>query len=101
MPGTIHDDIEIIDAGHGGGTGTSLPAGTTTADDPGSGCRDSAARLLHGDAVGVGRHRDVLHGADQFVYLVRKGLGDDWQRSRCRACCGSIRWCCSPAASPS
>ena len=62
MPGTITDDIEIIDAGHGGGT--DVPAG---GDDDGEGSggsfRDAAARLLHRHSAGACRHHHVLHGA--------------------------------------
>src|SRR5438105_11826538 len=77
MPGTITDDIEIIDAGHGGGT--DVPAGGD-GDPEGSG---------HGLPAIPNRAyftcmQLALAGIVMFFmaltssFLVRKGLGDDW-----------------------
>ena len=75
MPGTLTDDIEIIDAGHGGGTG--VPAG---GDDEGSGSNlPRIPSRTYFTAVQLS-----LAGIIMFFmaltssFLVRKGLGDDW-----------------------
>ncbi len=67
MPGTITDDIEIIDAGHGGGA--DVPAG---GDDDGEASGGGPPRIpqrayFTAIQLGAGRHRHVLHGADQFL----------------------------------
>ena len=77
MPGTLTDDIEIIDAGHGGGT--DVPAG---GDDDGEGSGSNLPRIpsrVYFTAVQLS-----LAGIIMFFmaltssFLVRKGLGDDW-----------------------
>lgn len=76
MPGTITDDLELIDAGHGGGG--EPPAGGD--DDSGSGRRHPRVpeRAYY---TGV---QLALAGIIMFFmaltssFLVRKGLGNDW-----------------------
>src|ERR1700674_3326831 len=77
MPGTIIEDIEIIDAGHGGGTGT--PAGGD--DDNGSpGSRRPVPRRAYFTALQLGLAAIVMFFmALASSYIVRKGLGTDWQ----------------------
>jgi len=79
MPGTIVDDIEIIEAGHGGGTGT--PAG---GDDDGDshGGRRPVPRRAYFTALQLGLAAIVMFFmALASSYIVRKGLGVDWQRA--------------------
>ena len=79
MPGTIVDDIEIIDAGHGGGTGT--PAG---GDDDGgsSGPLRPVPRRAYFTALQLGLAAIVMFFmALASSYIVRKGLSNDWQRT--------------------
>ena len=77
MPGTVTEDIEIIDAGHGGGTGT--PAGGD--DDSGSpGSRRPVPRRAYFTALQLGLAAIVMFFmALASSYIVRKGLGTDWQ----------------------
>src|SRR5580692_6975982 len=77
MPGTIVDDIEIIDAGRGGVPGT--PAGGD--DDSGSsGSRRSVPRRAYFTALQLGLAAIVMFFmALASSYIVRKGLGVDWQ----------------------
>jgi cytochrome c oxidase subunit 3 len=79
MPGTVLDDLEIIDAGHGGGTGT--PAGGD--DDSGrSGGRKPVPRRAYFTALQLGLAAIVMFFmALASSYIVRKGLGNDWQRT--------------------
>src|SRR5579862_3474105 len=79
MPGTVIDDIEIIDSGHAGGTGT--PAGGD--DDSGSsGGRKSVPRRAYFTALQLGLAAIVMFFmALASSYIVRKGLGNDWQRT--------------------
>lgn len=78
MPGTITEDIEIIDAGHGGGNGT--PAGGD--DDSGSsGGRRRVPRRAYFTAMQLGLAAIVMFFmALSSSYIVRKGLGNDWQQ---------------------
>ena len=79
MPGTIVDDVEIIDAGHGGGTPP--PAG---GDDDGdsSGSRRPVPRRAYFTALQLGLAAIVMFFmALASSYIVRKGLGTDWQRA--------------------
>src|SRR6266849_541881 len=79
MPGTIVDDIEIIEAGHGGGTGT--PAG---GDDDGDspGRRRPVPPRAYFTALQLGLAAIVMFFmALASSYIVRKGLGVDWQRA--------------------
>src|SRR6266852_7865053 len=79
MPGTVTEDIEIIDAGHGGGTGT--PAGGD--DDGGSPrARRPVPRRAYFTALQLGLAAIVMFFmALASSYTVRKGLGTDWQRT--------------------
>src|SRR6202140_5720587 len=79
MPGTIIDDVEIIAAGHGGGT--TPPAG---GDDDGdsSGSRRPVPRRAYFTALQLGLAAIVMFFmALASSYIVRKGLGNDWQRT--------------------
>jgi cytochrome c oxidase subunit 3 len=77
MPGTITDDIEIIDAGHGGGT--DVPAGGDGDGDGSGGGLPAIPRRAYYTAIQL-----ALAGIVMFFmaltssFLVRKGLGDDW-----------------------
>ena len=78
MPGTVVDDVEIIDAGHGGGTPP--PAG---GDDDGdsSGASRPIPRRAYFTALQLGLAAIVMFFmALASSYIVRKGLGTDWQR---------------------
>jgi cytochrome c oxidase subunit 3 len=76
MPGAITDDIDIVDAGHGGGG--DIPAGGD--DDSGSGrTGPRVPERAYYTAVQL-----ALAGIIMFFmsltssFLVRKGLGNDW-----------------------
>ena len=78
MPGTITDDIEIIDAGHGGGT--DVPSGgDDDGDGRGGGGLPAIPQRAYFTAIQL-----ALAGIVMFFmaltssFLVRKGLGDDW-----------------------
>jgi cytochrome c oxidase subunit 3 len=76
MPGTITDEIEIIDAGHGGGT--DIPAGGDD-DGEGSGGSWQMPQRAYFTVIQLG-----IAGITMFFmaltssFLVRKGLGNDW-----------------------
>jgi cytochrome c oxidase subunit 3 len=76
MPGTITDEIEIIGAGHGGGT--DVPAGGDD-DGEGSGGSPEMPQRAYFTVIQLG-----LAGIMMFFmaltssFLVRKGLGNDW-----------------------
>ena len=77
MPGTLTDDIEIIEAGHGGGGG--VPAGGD--DDGGDGGSGLPAipRRAYFTAMQLGLAGIVMFFmALTSSFLVRKGLGTDW-----------------------
>jgi cytochrome c oxidase subunit 3 len=79
MPGSVAEDLEIIDAGHGGGTGT--PAG---GDDDGgsSGPLHPVPRRAYFTALQLGLAAIVMFFmALASSYIVRRGLGLDWQRT--------------------
>lgn len=79
MPGTIVDDIEIIDSGRGGGTPP--PAG---GDDDGdsSGSRRPVPPRAYFTALQLGLAAIVMFFmALASSYIVRKGLGTDWQQT--------------------
>src|ERR1700740_3469360 len=79
MPGTIVDDVEIIDAGHGGGTPP--PAGGN-ADGDSSGRRRPVPRRAYFTALLLGLAAIVMFFmALASSYIVRKGIGTDWQRA--------------------
>jgi cytochrome c oxidase subunit 3 len=77
MPGTITDEIEIIDAGRGGGT--DVPAG---GDDDGDGSGSESGGVPQRAYFTV--IQLALAGIIMFFmaltssFLVRKGLGNDW-----------------------
>src|SRR5580704_7098406 len=78
MPGTITDDLEIIDAGHGGGT--DVPSGgDDDGDGHGGGGLPAIPQRAYFTAIQL-----ALAGIVMFFmaltssFLVRKGLGDDW-----------------------
>lgn len=76
MPGTITEDIEIIDSGHGGGT--DVPAGGDD-DGEGSGGSWEMPQRAYFTVIQLG-----IAGITMFFmaltssFLVRKGLGNDW-----------------------
>ena len=76
MPGTITDEMEIIDAGHGGGT--DVPAGGDD-DGEGSGGSWQMPQRAYFTVIQLG-----IAGITMFFmaltssFLVRKGLGNDW-----------------------
>src|SRR3974390_3150574 len=77
MPGTFVDDVELIDADHGGGTPP--PAG---GDDDGgsSGSRRPVPQRAYFTALQLGLAAIVMFFmALASSYIVRKGLGLDWQ----------------------
>jgi cytochrome c oxidase subunit 3 len=79
MPGTVAEDIEIIDAGHGGGTDT-----PSDGDDDGgsSGGRRPVPRRAYFTAMQLGLAAIVMFFmALASSYIVHKGLGTDWQRT--------------------
>ena len=77
MPGTLVDDIEILDRGHGGGTG--VPAGGDDDGDSSGGGFKGTPRRAYFTVIQL-----ALAGIVMFFmaltssFLVRKGLGDDW-----------------------
>ncbi len=78
MPGTITEDIEIIEAGRGGGT--DIPAG---GDDDGGGFGGglpAIPRRAYFTAIQMGLAAIVMFFmALTSSFIVRKGLGNDWQ----------------------
>jgi cytochrome c oxidase subunit III len=80
MPGTIVDDIELIDAGRGGGTPP--PAGGDDDGGGSSGSRRPVPRRAYFTALQLGLAAIVMFFmALASSYIVRKGLGTDWQRT--------------------
>jgi cytochrome c oxidase subunit III len=77
MPGTLTDDLEIIEAGHGGGT--DIPAGGDN-DDGGSGSglpkipERAYYTVVQLSLAGIVMFFMALTSS----FLVRKGLGSDW-----------------------
>jgi cytochrome c oxidase subunit III len=79
MPGTILDDLEIIEGGRGGSPGT--PAGGDD-DDHSSGGMPAVPRRAYFTALQLGMAAIVMFFmALSSSYIVRKGLGTDWQKS--------------------
>jgi len=79
MPGTILDDVELIDAGHGGGN---LPPAGGDDDGDSSGSRRPIPRRAYFTALQLGLAAIVMFFmAMASSYIVRKGLGTDWQTS--------------------
>ena len=76
MPGTLTDDIEVIDAGRGGGAG--IPAGGDDDGDSGSGLPRVPQRAYF-TAIQLALAGIVMiFMALTSSFLVRKGLGGDW-----------------------
>jgi cytochrome c oxidase subunit III len=76
MPGTITDDVEIIDAGHGGGT--DVPAGGDDDGESGGGSNGIPQRAYF-TVIQLGLAGIVMFFmALTSSFLVRKGLGNDW-----------------------
>ena len=76
MPRTITDEIEIIDAGHGGGNG--VPAGGDD-DGEGSGRSPGIPQRAYFTVIQLGLAGIVMFFmALTSSFLVRKGLGNDW-----------------------
>lgn len=77
MPGTITDEIEIIDTGRGGGTG--VPAGGDDDGDSSGGGHQGTPQRAYFTVIQL-----ALAGIIMFFmaltssFLVRKGLGNDW-----------------------
>ena len=81
MPGTVTEEIEIMDAGHG--ETPSPPAGGD--DDGGSGGGGAAAvpRRAYFTAISLGLAAILMFFmALTSSYIVRKGLGGDWKPVR-------------------
>src|SRR5580658_8731259 len=79
MPGTILDDLEIIEGGRGGSPGT--PAGGDD-DDHSSGGVPGVPRRAYFTALQLGMAAIVMFFmALSSSYIVRKGLGTDWQKA--------------------
>jgi len=77
MPGTITDEIEVLNAGRGGGT--DVPAGGD--DDAGGsdGALGGVPRRAYFTAIQLGMAGIVMFFmALTSSFLVRKGLGNDW-----------------------
>jgi cytochrome c oxidase subunit III len=81
MPGTITEDIEIISTGRGGGTGA--PGGGGDDDRGGSsGGPRPVPRRAYFTALQLGLAAIVMFFmALASSYIVRKGLGTDWQQT--------------------
>ena len=81
MPGTVTQEIEIMDAGHG----ESPPPPAGGDDDGGSGGGGAAAvpRRAYFTAISLGLAAILMFFmALTSSYIVRKGLGGDWQPVR-------------------
>jgi cytochrome c oxidase subunit III len=80
MPGTILDEIELIDSGRGGGTPP--PAGGDDEGGGSSGSRRPVPRRAYFTALQLGLAAIVMFFmALASSYIVRRGLGVDWQRA--------------------
>ncbi len=78
MPGTVIDDIEIIQTGKGGG-GTGVPAGGDDDGGNGQGGLPAIPRRAYYTAMQLGLAGIVMFFmALTSSFLVRKALGNDW-----------------------
>jgi len=78
MPGTVIDDIEIIEAGRGGGGGSVPAGGDDDGGDGGSGL-PAIPRRAYFTAMQLGLAGIVMFFmALTSSFLVRKALGGDW-----------------------
>ena len=79
MPGTISEDIEIIGRSRGGGP--PAPAGGGDEGGGSGGGRQRVPRRAYFTALQLGLAAVVMFFmALASSYIVRKGLGEDWQR---------------------
>jgi cytochrome c oxidase subunit III len=79
MPGTVIDDVELIDAGRGNGT---PPPDGGDGDGDGHGSRRPFPRRAYFTALQLGLAAIVMFFmAMASSYIVRRGLGTDWQRT--------------------
>src|SRR5438477_12644412 len=77
MPGTITDDIEVIDAGRGGGN--DVPAGGDDGGDGYGGGSHGIPQRAYFTVIQLGLVGIVMFFmALTSSFLVRKGLGNDW-----------------------
>lgn len=77
MPGTITDEIEVIDAGRGGGN--DVPAGGDDDGDDSGGGSHGIPRRAYFTVIQLGLAGIVMFFmALTSSFLVRKGLGNDW-----------------------
>ena len=77
MPGTITDEIEVIDAGRGGGNG--VPAGGDDDGDGSGGGSHGIPQRAYFTLIQLGLAGIVMFFmALTSSFLVRKGLGNDW-----------------------
>jgi cytochrome c oxidase subunit 3 len=80
MPGTVIDDVELIDAGRGNGT---PPPDGGDGDGDGHGSRRPFPRRAYFTALQLGLAAIVMFFmAMASSYIVRRGLGTDWQRTQ-------------------
>ncbi len=80
MPGTVIEDIEVTDEGKGGGAG--IPAGGDDDGDSGGGLPAIPQRAYF-TAISLGLAAILMFFmALTSSYIVRKGLGGDWQPVR-------------------
>jgi cytochrome c oxidase subunit III len=79
MPGTVVDDVEIIDGGHGRGT---PPPDGGDGDGDSHGSRRPFPKRAYFTALQLGLAAIVMFFmAMASSYIVRRGLGTDWQRT--------------------
>src|ERR1700692_1473983 len=79
MPGTVIDDVELIDAGRGNGT---PPPDGGAGDGDSAGSRGPVPRRAYFTALQLGLAAIVMFFmAMASSYIVRRGLGTDWQRT--------------------
>src|SRR5438309_5000740 len=77
MPGTITDELEIIDAGRGGGN--DIPAGGDDDREGPGGCSPAIPQRAYFTVIQIGLAGIVMcFMALTSSFLVRKGLGNDW-----------------------
>jgi cytochrome c oxidase subunit III len=77
MPGTITDEIEVIDAGRGGGN--DVPAGGDDDGDGSAGGSQGIPQRAYFTVIQLGLVGIVMFFmALTSSFLVRKGLGNDW-----------------------
>ncbi len=81
MPGTVIEDLVIVDGGRGGGSGP--PAGGDDDGGSGGGGARAVPRRAYFTALSLGLGAILMFFmALTSSYIVRKGLGGDWQPVR-------------------